>query len=179
MKIIIWIGISLIALIVLLLIVALFVPKTYTISVSQTINKPRQQVYDYLRILGNQTKYSVWVMKDPNLKPEIVGTDGTVGVTQKWNSKDDKVGEGFQTITALSLDRMDVDVTFIRPFEGSCKASNMFKEVSSSQTQLTMEFYSNDKYPFNLMSYFFVKGMLKKDMTKNLENVKKNIEGIN
>ena len=40
--------IAIAVLIVLLLIVALFVPKKYTVSVSETINQPKQLVYDYV-----------------------------------------------------------------------------------------------------------------------------------
>jgi hypothetical protein len=157
-------------------VVALFVPRSYTVSVSETIDRPLQVVYDYVRMLDNQKYYSVWVMKDPNLNPEIVGTDGTVGVVQKWNSKLDDVGEGEQEITYLTPERMDVDIRFKRPFEGTGKAANIFKAISENQTQLTTEFYSNDSYPFNLPSYLFGKAMIKKDMVKNLQNVKRILE---
>ena len=97
-------------------IIALFVPRSYTVSVSETINQPKQIVFDYVRILGNQTDYSVWVMADPDLKPEIIGTDGMVGAIQRWNSMLSNVGEGEQEIIALSSDRMDVELRFKRPF---------------------------------------------------------------
>lgn len=168
--------IGVVALIALPFIIALFVPKSYTVSVSETINKPREVVYDYMRILDNQKNYSVWVMEDPNLNPEIVGTDGTVGATQKWNSTNENVGEGEQEITALSIDRMDIDLRFKRPFEGKAKAANMFKAVSDSQTVVTTEFYSNDPYPFNLPSYFFGRKMIEEAQTKNLKNVKRILE---
>lgn len=157
-------------------IIALFLPNTYTVSVTETINRPRQDVFDYVRMLDNQKNYSVWVMQDPNLNPVIVGDDGTVGAIQKWNSKDDGVGEGEQEITSLGLDRMDVDLRFKRPFEGEAKAANIFKEVSADQTQLTTEFYSNDPYPFNLFSCFFGRKMIEKAQTKNLRNLKSILE---
>lgn len=168
--------IGVVALIALPFIIAIFVPKSYTVSVSETINKPREVVYDYMRILDNQKNYSVWVMEDPNLNPEIVGTDGTVGATQKWNSTNENVGEGEQEITALSIDRMDIDLRFKRPFEGNAKATNMFKVVSDSQTVVTTEFYSNDPYPFNLPSYFFGRKMIEEAQIKNLKNVKRILE---
>ena len=176
MKILKIVGIALLAIIVLPFIIALFVPKSYTVSVSETINKPRQEVYDFIRILDNQKKYSVWVMEDPNLKPEILGTDGTIGATQKWNSQNDNVGEGSQTITSLSIDRMDVALKFIRPFEGTAKAAYLFQEDGSGKTKLTAEFYSNDRYPFNLMSYFIGRKMIQEAQTTNLKNVKNILE---
>jgi len=171
------IGIALLISIAIPFIVALFIPKKYTISVSETINQPKQTVYDYVRILNNQKNYSVWVMADPDLNPEIIGTDGTVGAIQRWNSAINDVGEGEQEITALTPDRMDIDLRFKRPFEGTAKAANMFRTISEKQTQLTSEFYNNSPYPFNLLSYLFGKKMIREAETKNLQNIKLILEG--
>ena len=70
-----------------LLIVAIFVPKSYTVSVKEVINKPKAEVFEYVRMLENQKQYSVFVLADPDLNPQITGIDGTVGAIQKWNSK--------------------------------------------------------------------------------------------
>ena len=45
---------GLLALIMLLLIVALFIPKDYTVSVSTTINQPKAVVFDYVKLVKNQ-----------------------------------------------------------------------------------------------------------------------------
>lgn len=176
MKILKIIGIVLLCIIALPFIVALFVPRSYTVSVSETINQPKQVVYDYVRMLDNQKDYSIWVMEDKDLKPEIIGTDGTVGAIQKWDSKNENVGAGEQQITALSPDRMDVDLRFIRPFEGTAKAANIFKSITENQTEITSEFYSNDSYPFNLPSYFFGRKMIEDAEKKNLQNIKRILE---
>lgn len=177
MKILKKIGIVILILIAIVLIVAAFIPKSYTVSVSETINQPRQIVYDYLRMLKNQEQYSIWVMADPNLKPEIIGEDGTVGAIQKWNSKLDDVGEGEQEITALSIERMDVDLRFKRPFEGKAKASNIYKAISDNQTEIVCEFYSGETpYPFNLPAYLFGKKMIEDAERENLQNIKKILE---
>ena len=70
MKVLRFIGIGILGLICLLLIVAMIVPKDFTISVSTTINKPQAVVFDYVKMIKNQEKYSVWVMKDPDIKME-------------------------------------------------------------------------------------------------------------
>ena len=63
-------------LIALLLIVALFSKKEYTLEREITINKPKQEVFDYVKLLKNQDHYSKWVMMDPNMKKDFKGTDG-------------------------------------------------------------------------------------------------------
>lgn len=170
MKILRKILISVLIVIVLLLIVALFIPKTYTVSVSEIINKPKQEVYNYVKLVKNQEKYSVWVMEDPNLKPKYVGTDGTVGFISSWESE--IVGVGEQEITRMiEGERIDVDLRFKKPMEGNQKAATILEAISLSETKITADFYGNDPYPFNLLS-FIGKKIITDAETKNLKNLK-------
>ncbi|MFN8206578.1 MAG: SRPBCC family protein [Bacteroidales bacterium] len=172
-------GITVLIIIAAVLLAAVFVPKSYTVSVSVNIAQPREVVFDYVRMLKHQVEYSVWVMADPDLQPEYAGTDGTVGAIQKWNSKMDDVGEGEQEITALSPDRMDLDLRFIRPFKGTAKAANIFTALTDSTSKLTSEFYSNSPYPMNLPSYVFGRKMMRESQTTNLQNIKRILESRN
>lgn len=161
---------GLVMLIFSLLIVALFIPKTYTVSVSEIINKPKQEVYNYVKLVKNQEKYSVWVMEDPNLKPKYVGTDGTVGFISSWESE--IVGVGEQEITKMiEGERIDVDLRFKKPMEGNQKAATILEAISANQTKITAEFYGNDPYPLNLLS-FIGKNIITDAVTKNLKNLK-------
>jgi len=158
-------------------IVAIFIPRQYTVSVTETINRPVAEVHDYMRILKNQKDWSEWVKADPTMVPEITGTDGTIGAIQRWNSKDDNVGEGEQEITTLSLERIDFDLRFKRPFEGHAKAASIFKASSPTETMVTAEFYADESYPMNLPSYLFGKPMIEETQKKNLANLKAILEG--
>ena len=157
-------------------IAALFIPTEYTLSASENIKQPKSVVFEYMKSLKNQENYSVWVMADPTLHPEIVGEDGTVGAIQKWNSKDDNIGEGEQEITALTPDRITVDLRFKRPFESTAKAATLFVAVSDTETKVTSEFYGKDAYPMNLMSYLFGWSIIEKAEAENLKNLKKILE---
>ena len=173
MKVLRFIGIGILGLICLLLIVAMIVPKDFTISVSTTINKPQAVVFDYVKLIKNQEKYSVWIMKDPNLKIEYSGTDGTVGAKSSWESPDDNVGS--QQITKITDNSIDVNLHFEKPMKGDNKAATIVEELSDNQTKLTSEFYVHADYPFNLMSFVF-KSFIKEDQSQNLANVKKILE---
>ncbi|HTG65447.1 MAG TPA: SRPBCC family protein [Flavobacterium sp.] len=163
------------ALVALLLVVALFIPNDYTVSVSTTINKPQSEVFDYVKQIKNQEKYSVWVMQDPNVVMDYQGTDGTVGFKASWNSKDDNVGEGSQQISVISNERIDVDLHFERPMKGEAKAATFVESVSGNQTKVTNEFYGHADYPMNLMS-LIGKKFIKDAQTQNLANLKKILE---
>lgn len=162
-------------LIVLLLIVALFVPKDYTVSVSTTINQPKAVVFDYVKLIKNQEEYSVWVMQDPKVVMTYTGVDGTVGFKAAWNSKDDNVGEGSQQIAKITDDRIDVNLHFERPMKGDAKAATFVEDVSGNQTKVTNEFYGHSDYPMNLMS-LIGKKFITDAQTQNLANLKKILE---
>lgn len=166
---------GLLALIVLLLVVALFVPKDYTVSVSATINTPKEKVFNYVKLIKNQEEYSVWVMQDPNVVMKYTGIDGTVGFKAEWNSKDDNVGEGSQQITKITDDRIDVDLHFERPMKGDAKAATFVEDVSGNQTKITNEFYGHSDYPMNLMC-IIGKKFITDAQTQNLANLKKILE---
>lgn len=170
------IGIVLLLVIAIPLVVALFIPRAYSVKVAETINQPHHLVYDYMRMLNNQTEYSVWVLADPNLNPEIIGADGTVGAIQRWNSEIKSVGEGEQEIILMTPERIEVELRFIRPFKGNANAANVFKKVNDNQTLVTSEFHSTNKYPFNLLSYLFGRKMIKEAQLQNLINIKNILE---
>ncbi|MFZ4545719.1 MAG: SRPBCC family protein [Saprospiraceae bacterium] len=167
---------TILGLIAFALIMALFISRQYTISVNETINKPKSEVYDYVKMLKNQEEYSVWIKADPKLVPEISGTDGDIGATQTWDSKIDDVGAGSQTIIAMTDSRIDVDLKFVRPMKGEAKAANILEAISENQTKITSEFYGDDSYPMNLVSYIFGRGMIKESEIKNLQNIKQILE---
>ena len=64
MKILIILIIVIVTIIVAVLIAALFSKKAYNIKKEIIINKPVQDVFDYLKIITNQEKFSKWVMSD-------------------------------------------------------------------------------------------------------------------
>ena len=59
--------------IALALITALFVKKDMKAEREVIINKPRTEVYNYVKYLRNQNDYSKWASMDPNMKKEFKG----------------------------------------------------------------------------------------------------------
>ena len=162
--------------IALLLIVALLTKKEFTLEKKVVINRSKQDVFNYLKLIKNQEKYSVWVMRDPNVKIVYTGTDGTVGFKSSWESNDKNVGIGEQEITKLKDgESMEVEIRFKKPFEATNYASTTLTNIGDSQTKLTQVFYGKSKFPMNLMNLMMDK-MVGGDMQKNLENLKNNLE---
>ena len=68
------------------MIAAIFVKREYSVEREVVINKPKQEVFEYVKLLKNQDNYSKWAMMDPKMKKEYTGTDGTVGFISAWDS---------------------------------------------------------------------------------------------
>lgn len=163
-----------VAIIAIPLIMALFIKKSYTIEREIIINRPRQEVFNYISHLKNQDYYSKWVMMDPNAKKEYKGTDGTVGFSSSWDSENKNVGKGTQTIRNLKDgERMDLDLHFIKPFEAHSTAYITTTTVNDNQTKVTWGFNGNMKYPMNFMLVVMnMEKMLGDDLATGLSNLK-------
>lgn len=176
MKLLVRIVLVLVGIVVLLLLVAVFVSKDYSIQRDITINKPRTEVFDYIRYQKNQEQYNKWIMEDPNLKKQYRGTDGTVGFATKWDSEKKEVGKGEQEIKQIvEGERVDSEIRFVEPFESVAQTHMTTEAVSPSQTKVTWTFEGRNSWPMNLMN-LFMNNMLGKDMQTSLENLKKNME---
>lgn len=160
------------------LIIALFTKKDYSLEREIIIAKPRQEVFNYIKLLKNQDHYSKWVMMDPKSRKTYKGTDGTIGFAAAWDSDNKNVGQGEQTITGITDgQRLDLDLHFIKPFDGRAKAYMVTESVSETQTKVKWGISSSMKYPLNFM--LLVLNLEKKlgdDISEGLGNLKKELE---
>ena len=166
------------ALVALLLITALFIKKDYTIERTVIINKPKQEVFDYIKFLKNQDHFSKWASMDPEMKKEYRGTDGATGFVSAWDSKDKNVGKGEQEILKITEgERVDFEIRFIKPFAGIAKAYMTTDSTGQNQTKVKWVFSSAMKYPMNLMLLFMnMEKMLGNDLETGLANLKMLLE---
>jgi hypothetical protein len=162
MKILKRILLGLVALIALILVIALFVDKDISAEREVVINKPKAEVFDYIKHIKNQDNYSVWNKKDPGMKKEYKGTDGTVGFVAAWESTDDQVGKGEQEITKITEgEGVEMKLRFKEPFEAEDDAYMTAESVSDTQTKVKWGFKGTMPYPMNIMLLFM-------DMEKEL-----------
>lgn len=144
-----------VAIVVLALVIALFIPKDMKAEREIVIDKPKQQVFDYIKLLANQNNYSKWATMDPNMKKEFKGTDGTPGFVSAWESSNGQVGKGEQTITTVvEGERMESDLHFIKPFESTATCFMSTEAMGDSQTKVKWGFQGRMNYPLNIMRLF-------------------------
>ncbi|HSZ72689.1 MAG TPA: SRPBCC family protein [Cytophagaceae bacterium] len=178
MKILKIIGLVIVGIIALLLVTALFVKREYGVKREIVINKPSQQVFDYVKFLKNQDNFSVWAMRDPAMKKGFKGKDGTVGAVASWDSQEKHVGKGEQEITSIEEGkRLDFELRFYEPFEAKDHAYMSTEALDSTQTKVTWGFDGKMPYPMNLMLLCMnMDEMLGKDLQDGLNNLKPILE---
>ncbi len=174
MKIVKKILIGILAIIVLLLAITLFIRKDYAVEREITINKPGQEVFDYIKHLKNQNNFSKWSMMDPAMKKDYKGTDGTVGFIYAWDSEE--AGKGEQEIKKITEGKqLDIEIRFEKPFESKGDVHMITEEVSPTQTKVKWGMKGRSKYPLNFMN-LFMDNILGRDLNTGLTNLKNVLE---
>lgn len=165
---------SVLGLLAVVLITALFIKKEYHVYRTVSINKPKTAVYDYAKYLKNQNEYSVWATADTNMKKEYRGIDGEVGFVSAWDSEIDDVGKGEQEILKITDgERIDYELRFIEPFEAKDLAYMTFEAENDSTTMVKWGFDGKMIYPLNIMLLFIdFDAMLGKDLQEGLNRMK-------
>ena len=160
---------------VTLLVAAAIIKKEYLIERDVVINKPNDEVFNYVKFIRNQDQYSKWVRTDPQMKKFFKGTDGTVGFIYGWNGNN-KAGEGEQEITRIvNGQQINCEVRFVRPFVTVSHTHMITTPVSGNQTKVTWGMVGKSKYPLNVMNGFLM-GMLGKDLEESLDMLKAELE---
>lgn len=159
--------------------IAAFVsPTDYKVERSVTINKPKAEVFNYIKLLKNQNEWGPWFKKDPGMAITTRGTDGTVGFVSAWNSTNDEVGEGEQEIKRITEgERVDTEIRFKRPFESKSDAYMTTEAVGENQTKMTWGFSGSMPRPLNLiMVVMDMDKAVGKDFEDGLQSLKAILE---
>jgi hypothetical protein len=164
-----------IGVVVVILIAALILPTDFRLEREIIINRPKPEVFAYVRSLKNQNNWSIWGLKDPGMKQEFRGTDETVGFVNAWEGNKD-VGKGEQEIKRIvEGERMEFELRFEKPFKITNDAYIVTEAVNGSQTKVRWGFSGKSSRPMNIFSAM-MKGALTKDFDAGLSNLKRILE---
>jgi hypothetical protein len=162
--------------VVVVLISALFISKEYKVDRNITINKPKSEVFNYIKFLRNQDQFSVWARMDPKMKKGFSGTDGTPGAISSWEGNKD-VGKGEQEIKSVDEgNRIDFELRFEKPMESIADAFMTTASTNDQSTVVTWGIKGTSPYPWNFMN-LFMGFMLGGDLDGGLKNLKTVMEG--
>jgi len=168
------ISIALVFILAIPFIAALFVNSNYHVERQTIINKDKDSVFNFLKYLENQSKFSKWANVDPMMKKGAHGIDGTVGFYTTWESDNPNVGKGEQEIIAIKDgERIDYELRFLAPFKATEPAYIITQSTPDNKTIVTWGFNGHMNYPMNLMLviYDFEK-TIGDDLQQGLNNLK-------
>ncbi|MFY0687843.1 MAG: SRPBCC family protein [Cyclobacteriaceae bacterium] len=170
--------IAVVVIITIPLIAALFMDKEYNVEASIVVNKPKDQVFEYIKYLKNQNEWATWNQIDPNMKQTYSGTDGTVGFISAWESEHPDVGVGEQEITKIvEGSRVETELRFKVPFEATSPAYMTSEDAGNDQTSVRWGFDGVMPYPMNLL-ISSMKGQLETDFANGLAGLKSAVEAL-
>ncbi len=130
-------------------------PKTYKVERKVRINRPLQEVYEYLRYLRNQDHWAKWYRLDPEMKKTYKGEDGKIGFQSSWQSEHKKVGAGQQTITSLEDNKaIYTKLEFYKPFKSESDAYIRTEKIDANTTEVSWGFDGEMSPPMNVMLLF-------------------------
>ena len=175
MKVLKKIGLSLMALVAILLIISLFLPSKVTVVRTAVFKAPAPVVFEQVNMLQNWEKWSPWHKIDPQMLLSYEGPDGGKGAKYNWFSKHPDVGNGSLTITeSIANQRIDTRMQF----EGQNDGVGFYTfEETPEGTKVTWTMEADmganpvGKY-FGLM----MDGMIGPDFERGLENLRSVVE---
>lgn len=146
------IGLAVVILLVIGLIATLsFVaPTEMNFSRDVVVNKPKSEVFAYVKLIKNQNEWGPWFKQDPAMRQDSTGTDGKPGYISKWQSH--VVGSGEQEIKGIKDgERIDTQIPFTEPFESNADSYITVESVNEGQSKVTWGFKSDTPRPFNVI----------------------------
>lgn len=156
------------------LVMAIFIGKDYRVEREIVIDKPRAEVFQFVKYLKNQDHYNKWIRMDVDLRKDFSGVDGSVGCIYYWDG--DKAGKGEQKITAIvEGERLETELHFIKPWEGIAQAEIRTEEVTSDRTKVIWGMKGKSVYPMNFMN-MFTDDILGGDLGESLSTLKNVLE---
>jgi uncharacterized protein YndB with AHSA1/START domain len=151
-------------LIALVLILAALAGTSWNFSKSIHIDASPDKVWEHVSTFKAMQDWNPYIDRDPDIKLEITGTDGTPGSTYSWDSKMAQVGAGSQTILEINPGkRVASRLNFLRPFKGIAHAQ-MNLQPEGAGTQATWSIESTTPYPMNIVKLF---GIIEKNMDRD------------
>lgn len=166
--------IFILGLVALLLLIAFFLPSSFNVERSVTINAPVDEVYNNVADFNNYLTWNPWSKMDPEAQNTITGEGKGVGASWSWDGK--VVGKGSLTYTSLQeLKSVASKLVFTSPRQSEANDLWTF-ETTSGGTKVTWTMSGELSYPIERYVGMMMDGMLGKDLENGLANLKEKCE---
>lgn len=160
--------IGLLILVVLLLVLAWFLPRQMDISVTSKVEAPPRYAYSILNDFKNQSKWDPWLDRDTTMT--FAYGDKTLGEGAYVDYSSVSYGSG-RTTRSKSIKDERIEVSTVSgDVVGATMHYALAPEDGGDATNLTWNFKTEMGWPMNLMSVFFSSSM-KKEMKQGINKI--------
>ncbi len=160
-------------LVLLLVVVAFFLPRQYHIERSVVINAKPDAVLAQVAVLRSWKAWSAWHERDPNMKLAYSDQVSGVGAWSSWESK--REGNGKMTIMDQSPVRVIYHLEF--PDNGFQSTGTMTVAAEAAGTRLVWTDAGDlGMNPMNRWFGLFLDKLIGKDFERGLANLKRLLE---
>lgn len=151
--------------------------KEYDVSRTVVINKPKAEVYAFLRQLKNQPYWMPWFRRDKDMRIKFRGEDGKPDAAIYWKGNS-KVGEGIQRITKIKDGKvMETHLLFLKPYKTVAVLYSGVKEIGEDRTKLVLGISGIHRFPATLVSLLYgLEKTIGGDLEKGLKELKRILE---
>jgi hypothetical protein len=166
---------GLVGVVVIILIVALFMPGRYHIEKRAIIARPKDFVMDRVADLNYYAQWNPWQKMEPGSKSEINGTPKTAGHSYSWEGK--KIGMGSLTLRDIDRRHVHFYLDFVKPWKASASDDWHFEEWGNGETKVTWQNSGDLPYPIARLMGPMLSKTLEKQFVEGLKNLKNLCEG--
>ena len=167
---------GLVAVVVLLAVIGMLLPRNSHVERSITIDRPASLIYATVNTFQRFPEWSPWQDLDPTMKQSTEGARDGVGARLVW-SGNDKVGTGTQVITA-SVPNESVESEIV--FDGMDPAKNAIRLTPDGAATKVTWALDSDMGAGPIGRYFglMMDGMVGKDFERGLSKLKAVVEKL-
>lgn len=161
----------------ILVVLGLVAPNEFLVERKILISRPKEDVFNSIKFIKNHDSWSPWSRRDPNMKKEFSGTDGTVGFVYSW-SGNSEVGVGEQEIkNIVEGQRLETEVRFTKPMADTNQSYMTTEAIDEHQTEVTWGMKGKMSFPKNVVCFLMnMQKILEKDFDSGLHSLKMNLE---
>lgn len=151
--------------------------KDYDVNRTVVINRPREEVFNYVRQLKKQPLWNPWFQRDTSASMKYKGEDGKPGASFYWNGNS-KVGEGIQRIVKAKQGRvLETKILFIKPVKVNALTYFGVKEIEEEKSKMVWGVRGHLAFPLTIISLVYSpEKALGENFEKGLRELKQLLE---
>lgn len=152
MKVLKFIGLTLLTLIVLYVIIAAVSSKDVVVEVNRTTEHDPQTVYSAVNDFNQYGEWNAWFKMDPNVKYEVSGTGKNIGDKWSWESQMREVGTGHMVHESAEPGKGMINEMYFEEMDAYAKDVWMFEPTDNGGTKITWR--AEMEAPFMMRPFF-------------------------